>query len=306
MRILVTGSSGLLGQSLRAKLPEDLGHEVLWINRNDADLTDSSSFRPLLHKFNPELVIHAAALVGGIKANSNNNLRFYLENTLIDTNVLSACAAEGVARLLYFSSNCTYPIDAIRPIKESSLFLGEIEKTNVGYGEAKLAGVRLCGLINAELGYSYKVLTLANLYGQFDNFDHETSHLVAAVTKKIMQAKIEGRRSVEVWGSGKVKRDFLNAEDVASWIWRELDRVDSFPAVMNLGGHNQLTIDEYYQMIAATFSWPITLEHNLDMPDGVNGKLLDSSLASSRFGWTTPTSYVAGFQKIRDWLEKNE
>jgi GDP-L-fucose synthase len=305
MRILVTGAKGLLGQALRSKLPSDFEHEIKWITREDADLAQSESFRNIVESFSPEVVIHTAAVVGGIGANSRNNLRFYLENTLLDRNVLAVCAAAGVQRLLYFSSNCTYPINADRPLLESSLFTGEVEKTNKGYGEAKLAGVRLCGLINAELGFSYKVLTLANLYGQFDDFEQETSHLIGAVIKKISLAKRSGNSSVEVWGSGKVRRDFIFAEDVASWIWQEIENIEKFPEVMNLGGLDERTIDDFYLLAAKTFDWHIELKHDLDRPDGVSGKLLNSGLAEENFNWRPSTTYEQGFRQIRDWIEQN-
>lgn len=276
------------------------------MTREDANLAESDALRSSVQGYSPDLVIHCAAVVGGIGANAKNNLRFYLENTLLDRNVLETCAAAGVPRLLYFSSNCTYPVDASRPLTESSLFGGEIEKTNKGYAEAKLAGVRLCGLINAELGFSYKVLTLANLYGKFDDFEQETSHLIGAVMKKISQAKKENKTSVEVWGTGRVRRDFLFADDVASWIWQEIENVEKFPELMNLGGRDERTIDDYYKLAASTFEWAIELEHDVNRPDGVDGKLLDSTLAEENFNWKPSTTYEEGFRQIRDWIEQND
>ena len=305
MRVLLTGSNGMLGGNL-ATAWRDLGMEgeLVAVTHWDIDLRDARATRALVEDVHPDVVLHAAARVGGIAANSADLAGFLMDNLRIDSSVLSASAELGVSRLVYFGSSCMYPRDYRQPLVESDILAAPLEPTNEGYAIAKIAGARFCEYQSRQRGLTYRVLIPSNMYGVGDNYSMPGGHLIAATIAKAHAAKVAGARSIDVWGDGTPLREFTFAGDLTRWVVSHLDEMTRWPAVMNVGGGQERSVLDYYRAALAAVGYDAELVTDPSKPGGMMHKLMDSSLARS-FGWEPRTSLEEGMAAAyADYLER--
>ena len=305
MRILVTGGGGLVGRSLLAD-PRAQRHEIFAPRRAELDLADAEACATWLARARPDLVIHLAARVGGIAANMAEPARFLTENLVMGLNLLSAARKAGVRRLINMGSSCMYPKDRLVPLKESDLLTGPLEPTNEAYALAKLSVWKLSQSLGRELpGAAWRTLIPPNLFGPHDSFDPESSHLPAAVIRKIATAQANGARSVEIWGDGTVRREFLYAPDLADFIWTFHDRLGDLPETINVGSGVDVTVNEYYAAAARALGYEGVFTHDLSRPMGMTRKLMDVSVQTA-LGWSPPTPLETAIAGTAAWWRAAE
>ena len=293
MKILITGAGGMVGRNLIAD-SRCADHHVLAPSRANLDLTDAVATLAFVDRNRPDLIINAAGLVGGIQANMASNARFLAENLAIGLNVLNAAARSDVPRLINLGSSCMYPKDLDGVLTEDRLLTARLEPTNEGYALAKIAGCKLTTALGREgVARIWRTLIPCNLYGAFDHYESSRSHMVAAALDKVERAVRDDAKTVEIWGDGEARREFLFAADLADFIWRFHDRLADLPEVMNVGVGEDVTINDYYRACALAVGYRGGFSHDLTRPVGMRRKLLDVS-AQSELGWRPPTPLAAG------------
>lgn len=270
---------------------------ILSPTRGELDLTDYVATQAYIERHRPDAIIHAAGKVGGIQANIANPVRFLVDNLDVGRNVVMAARHAGVSVLLNLGSSCMYPRGHDAALREEQVLTGELEPTNEGYAIAKIATARLCSYIRREdPAYQYKTLIPCNLYGRYDKFAPQHSHLVPAVIAKVHDAKINGLDAVEIWGDGSARREFMYAGDLADALVRALDSAATLPDMMNVGLGYDYTINEYYAAAANVIGWQGRFVHNLDRPVGMARKLVDTTRQRD-WGWQASTSLEDGIRK---------
>ena len=242
-KIFVAGHRGLVGSALVPQLQQDGFANVIMRPRSELDLGNAAAVDGFFQTERPDVVVFAAAKVGGIKANTDYPVEFLLDNLQIQNNVIRAAYECGTRKLLFLASSCIYPRQAPQPIPETALLTGPLEPTNEAYAIAKIAGIKLCQAYSREYNANFVSALPSNLYGPNDNFDLETSHVLAAILRRTHQAKVSGARELVLWGSGNPRREFLHVADVASAIVFLLRNYDS-PEIINVGSGEDLTIRE--------------------------------------------------------------
>jgi GDP-L-fucose synthase len=299
-RFYVAGHRGLVGSAVWRHL-EERGHTGL-IGRTSAelDLRDRAAVDEFFDAERPEYVVLAAAKVGGIVANNTYPADFISENLRIQVNVLDAAARTGVRRLLFLGSSCIYPKLAEQPIREDSLLTGPLEPTNDAYAIAKIAGVLHVQALRRQHGASFISAMPTNLYGVNDNFDLETSHVLPALVRKFAEAKQSGATSVELWGSGTPRREFLWSDDLARACVTLLERYDA-PEPINVGVGEDITIRDLATLIAEVVGYDGELTFDTTRPDGTPRKLLDVSRIHA-LGWKAETSLHDGVSAMYRWF----
>lgn len=298
--ILVTGGTGMVGHNV-CDLAAARGLEVVAPGHRELDLLDGPAVAAYFAEVRPAVVVHAAGRVGGIEANMREPVRFLTDNWDMGRNVVLGARAAGVPRLINLGSSCMYPKDSPRPLTEEDVLSGPLEPTNEAYAIAKSAVQRLCTYVSGETpACQYKTLIPCNLYGRYDTFDPKRSHLAPAVIHKLHQAKAEGRDTVEIWGSGEVRREFLYAGDLADAILAAIERFDSLPPVLNIGAGVDHTVNEYYQAAAEVVGFTGRFVHDLSKPVGMMRKLMDVSRARA-WGWTARTSLKDGLARAYEF-----
>lgn len=300
MYVLLTGGAGMLGSAIKNEF-ENRGVRFCAPTKMEVDLRDYQNLKSYIKNYGFDLVIHCAALVGGIKANLERSADFLLENLLIDSSLFQACVDSEIKSLLYMSSSCAYPIDSPQPFKEINYHQGKFEPTNESYAKAKIVAVEAIQAINQQYGVDYRSLVLSNLYGPGDDFAPNKSHLVAASLLKCHNAAEQKSESVEIWGSGQPRREFTFVGDVANWISSHLSEVSLFPEVMNIGSGKDYSITQFYEFAAEITNFDGIFKYNELMPDGIARKLLDSSKAREEFGWHAPTEIRQGMRQAYMW-----
>lgn len=292
----------MLGSHLVAKLRSLNGDEVLPLSRKDADLRQQGAFSSILQAFRPDVVIHTAAKVGGIRANMDNPTGFLLENLQIDTNVISASLEHGVKDFLYVGSSCMYPKDYRQPLQEIDLLQAPLEPTNEGYALAKIAGAKLCEYVSDSMGLNYRTIIPSNLYGPGDNFDPNSSHMLPSAIRKIHQARLDGKREVGIWGSGAARREYTYVVDLANWLVGALPRLGNFPTLLNVGVNLDFTIREFYETVMKVLDYEVELLTDTSRPDGMMSKLMSSRYATDKLGWSPSTSLEDGIANTYAWF----
>ena len=286
----------MVGRNLREH-PASADWEVLSPARADLDLTDAQSVLRWFKQHRPDAVIHAAGLVGGIQANLASPVAFLAVNAAMGQNIVLAAREAGVAWFLNLASTCMYPRGLDTPLSEDLILTGELEPTNEGYAIAKILTTRLCQYVRREdPSLHYKTLIPCNLYGRHDKFDPAHSHLVPAVIHKIQEAKRSGAETVEIWGDGTARREFLYAGDLADATLRALDEIETLPDLMNVGLGQDQSINEYYAAVADVVGWTGRFVHDLTRPVGMKRKLSDVSRLST-WGWQAPTPLHEGLRR---------
>ncbi len=303
-KIFIAGHKGLVGSAVARRLQTEGFRNLLLRDRAQLDLRNEAAVSAFFENEKPKVVILAAARVGGIKANNDFKVEFLLENTRIQNNIISASHESGVRKLLFLGSSCIYPKFAPQPIPESALLTGELEKTNDAYAIAKIAGIKLCQAYAEEYGENYISLMPTNLYGPNDNFNLVTAHVLPALLRKVHEAKLAGAREVEVWGSGKPRREFLHVDDLADACLFLLQNYDS-PEIINVGVGEDVMIRELAELICDIVGFEEELTFNPSQPDGTPRKLLDVSKINA-LGWRAKISLRDGITRTYEWFLENE
>lgn len=302
-KIFVAGHRGMVGSAIVRKLRAEGFTSILTRTRTELDLTDRAAVRRFFDAERPEIVIDAAAKVGGIKANNDFPVEFLRENLDIQNNIISAAADFGVQKLLFLGSSCIYPKFAPQPIPESALLTGPLEPTNEAYALAKICGIRLCQAYARQYGKNFISAMPTNLYGPFDNFDLHSSHVLPALIRKVHEAKINGSPAVEVWGTGTPRREFLHVDDLADACLFLLRNYND-PEIVNVGCGEDLSIRELAELICEIIGFSGDLVFDPSKPDGTPRKLLDMSRMFS-FGWRPKIPLREGIADTYRWFLEN-
>lgn len=299
-RLFVTGGNGMVGRNLRAH-PGIAAWELLAPSRAELDLCDDRALRDWLARHRPDAVVHAAGVVGGIQANMAEPVRFLAENARIGLNLVTACREAGVPVLINLSSSCVYPRELGRDLSEEQILTGALEPTNEGYALAKILAMRLVDYACREdRGLQWRTLIPCNLYGPHDKFDPRQSHLLPAIIHKIHRARVEGHETVEIWGDGTARREFMYAGDLAEAILRALADPSVLPPVMNVGPGDDHAIADYYRIVAEVIGWQGRFTHDLGKPVGMRRKLL-SVARQAEWGWAPRTGLREGIAVTYAW-----
>jgi GDP-L-fucose synthase len=298
--IYVAGHRGLVGSAICRNLRRQGFERLLLPSRSELDLSNAIAVRRFFELERPEYVFLAAAKVGGILANNTYPADFIRENLIIETNVIDACYRAGVDRLLFLGSSCIYPKLCPQPIKEEYLLTGPLEPTNRPYAVAKIAGIEMCWSYNRQHNTRYLAAMPANLYGPGDNFDPQNSHVLAALIRKVAEAKAAGRKQIEVWGTGKPRRELLFSEDLAEAcvFLMNLDEaryaslLEGVPLI-NVGTGTDVTIRELAEQVCQVLDFQGELRFDATRPDGTPQKLLDVTRIQN-LGWHSTTTLAKG------------
>ncbi|MBU2023281.1 MAG: GDP-L-fucose synthase [Gammaproteobacteria bacterium] len=296
MKILLTGANGMVGQNILS-IASQHEHDFLAPGSAQLNLLDGNAVYDYISTHKPDMVIHAAGIVGGIQANMAQPVKFLVDNMQMGLNILTASNAGGVTQFLNLSSSCMYPRDAHNPLSEDLILKGELEPTNEGYALAKVTSTRLCEYINKENPLRvYKTIIPSNLYGRFDKFDPNHSHMIPAVIRKIHEAKKAKLEEIDIWGDGEARREFMYAEDLAEFVFYAIDHFKKMPQNLNVGLGTDYSINEYYQAVARVVGYTGRFKHDLSKPVGMKQKLIDDTRLKA-FGWSHKTSLEAGVEK---------
>ena len=304
MRILITGGSGMLGRAISKILSQSSGDDVIYEPpRSELDLLDLEAVRRYLAKQKIDSIIHCAALVGGIQANIENPFEYLNTNIRLDSNLMSAAQSEKVTNFLYIASSCMYPARTSQPMQETQLLTGPFEETNEGYALAKIVGTKTVQAVGRS--QNWRTLVLSNLYGPGDKYDMATSHLVAAIIRKVMEAKGANAQNIRMWGTGNVRREFTFVDDVAEYVSRIILNLDQIPQIMNLGSGVDYSVKEYYELVCEAADYSGEIISDRTRPEGMQSKLMDSSIANKN-GWAPTTDIKGGLEiAIEDFVLKH-
>jgi len=310
--VFVAGHRGMVGKAVVGALAANGHSNILKPPRAEVDLTNQAQTFAYMADCKPSAVVVAAAKVGGIHANDTYPADFIYENLMIECNLIRGAYEAGVKRLVFLGSSCIYPRMANQPMNEDQLLSAELEPTNEAYALAKIAGIKLCESFNRQYGTDFRSLMPTNLYGENDNFHPKNSHVIPGLLNKFHDAVTTDATQVEVWGSGRARREFLHVDDLARAVhyFLTLDKpildaaVSPMQSHINIGTGVDLTIAELAKEIAAVVGFEGELVFNENMPDGTPVKRLDVSLAD-KLGWQATTSLADGLRSTYRWYLDN-
>jgi GDP-L-fucose synthase len=303
-KIYVAGHRGLVGSAIVRSLINNGYNNLVYRTSKELDLRDKQQVNQFFEEEKPEFVFLAAAKVGGIVANNEYPADFIRDNLLIQTNVIDASYRNEVKKLLFLGSTCIYPKLAPQPLKEEYLLTGELEQTNEAYAIAKIAGIKMCQSYNRQYGTQYISVMPTNLYGQQDNFDLHTSHVLPALIRKFHEAKENNTPFVEIWGTGTPKREFLYSDDLADACLFLMNNY-SGNEIVNIGVGEDLPIKELAEKIKEVVGYEGELKFDTSKPDGTPRKLVDVTKLNS-LGWKASTSLDKGLKETYNWFLENE
>jgi GDP-L-fucose synthase len=302
-KIFIAGHRGMVGSALVRRLEAERFTNLLTRDRSHLDLSDESAVAKFFAEARPDIVILAAANVGGIKANNDFPVEFLLDNLRIQNNVIRSAYQTGVRKLLFLGSSCIYPKLAPQPIPESALLTGPLESTNEPYAIAKIAGIKLCQAYTREYGTNFISVMPTNLYGPNDNFDLETSHVLAALLRKAHEAKSRNENKLIVWGTGESRREFLHVDDLAAACLLLLEKYDS-AEIINIGSGEDVTIRELAKLVCDVVGFDGELVWDKTKPDGTPRKLLDVTRIRV-LGWQPTIPLRKGIEQTHEWFLAN-
>ena len=302
-KIYVAGHRGLVGSAIVRNLKEKGYTNLVYKTSKELDLTNRNHVDVFFEQEKPEYVFLAAAKVGGIVANNDYPADFIRDNLMIQTNVIDASYQNGVKKLLFLGSTCIYPKMAPQPMNEDSLLTGVLEPTNEPYAIAKIAGIKMCESYNRQYGTDYISVMPTNLYGPNDNFDLQSSHVLPALIRKFHEAKLNSTVSVEVWGTGTPKREFLYSDDLAD-ATVYLMNTYSGNGFVNIGVGKDISIKELAEKVKKTVGYQGEILFNTSKPDGTPRKLVDVQKLNS-LGWEAKTSLDEGLKQAYNWFLNN-
>lgn len=300
--VYVAGHTGMVGSAICRRL-EKAGYPLA-LPKIRVDLTNQAGVQSLIEDLQPQWVFMAAARVGGIYANSTYPADFIYSNLTIQTNIIHAAYLAGVKKLLFLGSSCIYPREAPQPVKEVHLLSGYLEKTNMPYAVAKIAGIVMAQSYNRQYGTNFVSVMPCNLYGPNDNFDLKDSHVVPSLMRKTHEAKVSGEDFVEIWGTGNPLREFLHVDDLADACVFIMENYNS-GELLNIGSGKDMSIRELAMMMKDIVGFDGDIRFNAQMPDGTPRKLLDVSRLSA-LGWRPSMSLREGLTSTYNWYLENE
>jgi len=303
-RVLLTGGGGFLGSALRARIAAENPAALLAPRKRELDLLDAAAVRDYLAAQRPNLVIHAAAVVGGIGANREHPGRFFYENALMGIQLIEESRLAGVEKFVCLGTVCAYPKFTPVPFHESDLWNGYPEETNAPYGVAKKSLLVQLQAYRQEYGFGGIFLLPVNLYGPNDNFDLQSSHVIPAMIRKFAEARDAGAPQVTLWGDGSPTREFLYVDDAAEGITLAAERYDS-PEPINLGSGREVSIRDLAQLIARLTGFTGEIVWDIDKPNGQPRRLLDVTAAEREIGFRSRTSLEEGLRNTVEWYQAN-
>jgi len=302
--VLILGSSGLVGSSLTNILKSSKKVEkVFSATRKDADLFLLDETKNLISNIKPDIIINAAAKVGGIHANNTQRTSFIIDNLKININVYESCIDFPDTKIINLGSSCIYPLNAINPIKEEYIMTGKLEETNSPYAMAKLASIEIANSLKKEFGHQVINLMPTNLYGPKDNFSENESHVIPGLIFRMNQAKINNESEFNIWGTGNPLREFLHVDDLSNAVEFLLDK-NPDEELINVGSGEEISIANLANLIKEVLGYEGNLIFDEKMPDGNPRKLIDSTLINS-MGWEAKISLEDGIKNTYDWFLEN-
>ncbi len=304
MKILLTGGSGMLGKNI---LEHSLSSNYQFLSPSSAELNllNEVGVRNYLEKNPVDLIMHCAGYVGGIQANNSDLTGFFYKNLMMGVNLVNAAKETGVKKLINFGTTCMYSAGCKNPLQEKDILSGGFEKTNEGYAFAKVAVAKLCEFISNQFELSYKTLIPCNLYGRWDKFADNVSHMVPAVIKKIHFAKEHNESEVMIWGDGTARREFMLASECADATYFCIENFERVPQYLNIGTGRDYTINEYYRVIADHIGYKGHFSHDLTKLVGIKQKLSSVDLLS-KLGWRSTTSLESGIKEAYQYYIEDE
>lgn len=314
LKIFIAGHKGMVGASLYNYFTKNNITKIITATRKQLDLQNPGNVDKFIRKNKPDVIINCAGKVGGILANSTYPTEFLYENIYIQTNLIKSAYKNKVKHFINLGSSCIYPKNAKQPIKEKYLLSSELEKTNEAYALSKIVGLKACQFYNEQYQTNYITLMPCNLYGPNDNYDSKNSHFIPALIKKIVNGKSKKMKTVEVWGSGKPKREIMHVDDLASAIFFILNKKISNKkkfnkflkdnCVINVGSGQEYSIKEFATLISTLSSKKTKFKFNRKFPDGTKRKILDNSLLN-KLGWKPTISVKDGLKSTIDMYIKD-
>lgn len=302
-KIYIAGHRGLVGSAIHRKLIKDGYTNLVVRTSKELDLRDKEQVDRFFKEEKPEFVFVAAAKVGGIVANNEFPADFIRDNLMIQTNVIDASYRNQVEKLLFLGSTCIYPKLAPQPLKEEYLLTGPLEPTNDAYALAKIAGIKMCQSYNKQYGTNYISAMPTNLYGENDNFDLQSSHVMPALIRKFHEAKLSNQSSVEVWGTGTPKREFLYSDDLADACVYLMNQYNE-DEIINIGVGEDVSIKELAETVQRVVGFEGELKFDATKPDGTPRKLVDTTKIN-QLGWKAKVELEDGIRKAYDWFLNN-
>ncbi|MGH1376153.1 MAG: GDP-L-fucose synthase family protein [Alphaproteobacteria bacterium] len=296
-KIWIAGHNGMVGSALMRRL-EGEGAQLLGVSRQELDLRHQTDVRDWVFAHKPDMIVLAAAKVGGIMANSENLATFFYDNMMISANVIHSAYEAGVGRLLFLGSSCIYPRECTQPIAEEALLGGALEPTNEAYALAKISGLKMAQYYRTQYGCDFISAMPCNLYGVGDSYDERHSHVIPALIMKVHKAKIEGAPSVHVWGSGRALREFLYVDDLADILVLLLQKYNSEHHI-NIGSGAEITIKELVRIICEVIGYKGEIVFDTKFPDGTPRKVLDTSRLLG-VGWEPKMWLKDGIKKCHE------
>lgn len=303
--ILLLGASGFVGTNF-LKDPRNINYNIFSPNRQKLDLKKIDDLYGYLDKYRPDLIINAAGKVGGILSNSNNNYDYLNENILINYNVINVSKELKIPNFINLSSSCIYPVNFTVPFSEDNILSAKLEPTNEGYALSKIYALKSCEFISKESKLNYKSIIPCNLYGPYDDFNSETSHMIPGAIAKIHNSKKANNDSVTIWGTGKVRREFMYIRDFIDFLYFSIKKFELIPNVLNVGLGYDNSIEDYYKTIFKVIKYRGKINYDLTKPDGIKRKLMDISNLK-RLNWKAKTSLSEGLNlTYKYFLDKYE
>jgi GDP-L-fucose synthase len=302
-KIYIAGHRGMVGSAIIRKLQKEGFTNIVHRTSAELDLKNQADTQAFFEKERPDYVFLAAAKVGGIMANNIYRGEFLYDNLMIQNNTIDAAYRSGVKKLMFLGSSCIYPKMAPQPLKEEYLLTGLLEPTNEPYAIAKIAGIKLCDAYRAQYGCNFISVMPTNLYGPNDNYDLNSSHVLPALIRKFHEAKVNGEPAVTLWGSGKPKREFLHADDLAEACFFLMQQYDE-PGLVNIGVGEDLEIKELALLIQKIVGYTGEIEHDLSKPDGTPRKLMDVTKLNG-LGWKASISLEKGLRMVYEEFAKD-
>ena len=303
MKILIFGSNGMVGSSVSRSLGQDSKYELILSNREETDLFNLEETKKLIRDIKPDVVVNAAAKVGGIYANNTQRYSFIVDNLKINMNILESCKAFSNIKIINLGSSCIYPLNAVNPITEKEFMNGKLEPTNSPYAMAKLSAIEIGNSMTFEFGHKIINLMPTNLYGPYDYFSDSNSHVIPGLMQRMHKAKTNNEQEFLIWGSGKPLREFLHVDDLASAIKKVIE-VETNESLINVGSSQEISIKELAELLKKVIGYDGLLGFDESKPDGNPRKLLDSTKILD-LGWRPEIDLSQGLLDTYEWFKKN-
>jgi GDP-L-fucose synthase len=304
-KIYLSGGNGMVGRNIINHI-ESKNYKILSPKSSDLNLLNYNETKNFITKNKPDIIIHTAGVVGGIEANINNPVKFLVQNTQMGLNILTASKEMKIKNFINLGSSCMYPHNSNNSLSEEQILSGKLESTNEGYALAKICTTKLCEYLNSEdNSLLYKTIIPCNLYGKYDNFDNNSSHMIPAVIKKIHEAKKNKLQFVDIWGDGHARREFMYASDLADFIYFAIKNFYKMPQNINVGIGEDHSINDYYKKIANIIGFKGKFINDLSKPIGMKKKLINNQKLIE-FGWKHKTSLEDGIKRTYEYFLKVE